>query len=95
MEEEEEYKQYCKKCGKKYITSDIEEQLCDTCEYQTENEIANELEQVRYQQGLMGDDLDNEQQGILEDMGIEDDPHYDEDDIYEMFSESEEEYGED
>ena len=88
--EEEEYEQYCKKCGKMYVPQLEDEELCEICEYKNDNEIAEELEQVRYQQGLMGHDLDDEEEGMLKDMGIEDDPYYDENDIYEMFSEEEE-----
>ena len=63
---------------------------CSKCSLIDDEAVLEEVEQVRYQQGYMSSDLDLDED-ILEDMGISDDPIYDSEDIYEMFSEEEEE----
>ena len=82
---------YCKRCGIEYEISEMDtKDECNKCSLIDDEAVLEEVEQVRYQQGYMSSDLDLDED-ILEDMGIHDDPIYDSEDIYEMFSEEEEE----
>ena len=82
---------YCKRCGIEYEISEMDTKAeCSKCSLIDDEAVLEEVEQVRYQQGYMSSDLDLDED-ILEDMGISDDPIYDSEDIYEMFSEEEEE----